>query len=160
MPKTSLISAQIVFWSYWKICFFSKDRASNGRTELEAAQAAKRQAHREKHRNNMADCDTANEVDVNPKMNFPLEFNQEDPELWFATLERNMLTRGIKSQQPKEAVLLSSQLTSQGPNSLQIPPHKPQWWHALQGPKNQNTQALRPERHRNPGNGGISPTRR
>ena len=33
---------------------------------------------------------------VNPKMDFRLEFNQEDPELWFATLEHNMLTHGIK----------------------------------------------------------------
>ena len=33
MHKTSLIIAKIVFCSSWKICFFSKDRASNGKTE-------------------------------------------------------------------------------------------------------------------------------
>ena len=33
MPKSSLIIITlIVFWSYWKIYFFSKVRASNGRT--------------------------------------------------------------------------------------------------------------------------------
>ena len=56
----------------------------------------------------MAKYDTANEADVNPKMDFRLEFNQEDPELWFATLECNMLTRGIKSQLSKEAVLVAN----------------------------------------------------
>ena len=56
----------------------------------------------------MAAYDTANEADVSPKMDFRLEFNQEDPELWFATLERNMLTRGIKSQMSKEAVLVAN----------------------------------------------------
>ena len=44
----------------------------------------------------MAAYDTANEADVSLKMDFRLEFNQEDPELWFATLEHNMLTHGIK----------------------------------------------------------------
>ena len=34
MLATGLFGAQIVFWSSWKICFFSKDRASNGRTVL------------------------------------------------------------------------------------------------------------------------------
>ena len=52
--------------------------------------------------------DTTDEADVSPKMDFRLEFNQEDPELWFATLERNMLTRGIKSQLSKEAVLVAN----------------------------------------------------
>ena len=56
----------------------------------------------------MAEYDTANEVDVNPKMDFRLEFNQEDPELWFATLERNMLTHVIKSQLAKEVVLVAN----------------------------------------------------
>ena len=56
----------------------------------------------------MAEYDTADEADVNPKMEFRLEFNHEDPELWFATLERNMLTRGIKSQLSKEAVLVAN----------------------------------------------------
>ena len=56
----------------------------------------------------MAEYDTTDEADVNPKMEFRLEFNHEDPELWFATLERNMLTRGIKSQLSKEAVLVAN----------------------------------------------------
>ena len=56
----------------------------------------------------MAEYDTANEEDVNPKMDFRLEFNQEDPELWFATLECNMQTRGIKSQLSKKAVLVAN----------------------------------------------------
>ena len=56
----------------------------------------------------MAAYDTTDEADVSPKMDFRLEFNQEDPELWFATLERNMLTRGIKSQMSKEAVLVAN----------------------------------------------------
>ena len=34
MPKTVLIIAQIVFCSSWKICFFSKVRASNGKTDI------------------------------------------------------------------------------------------------------------------------------
>ena len=49
----------------------------------------------------------------------------------------------------------SGQPTSQGPNSLQIPPHKPKRQHALQGPENQNTPTLRTERHRHPGNGSY-----
>ena len=56
----------------------------------------------------MAEHDTANETDFNPRMNFRLEFNHEDPELWFATLERNMLTHRIKSQLSKEAVLVAN----------------------------------------------------
>ena len=50
----------------------------------------------------MAAYDTANEADVSPKMDFRLEFYQEDPKLWFATLECNMLTLGIKSQLSKK----------------------------------------------------------
>ena len=34
----------------------------------------------------MADYDTANEVDVNPKMDFRLEFNQELPWWWWLGL--------------------------------------------------------------------------
>ena len=56
----------------------------------------------------MAAYDAADEADVSPKMDFRLEFNQEDPELWFATLECNMLTRGIKSQLSKKAVLVAN----------------------------------------------------
>ena len=56
----------------------------------------------------MAAYDTTDEADVSPKMDFRLEFNQEDPELWFATLERNMLTRGIKSQLSEEAVQVAN----------------------------------------------------
>ena len=56
----------------------------------------------------MAAYDTADEADVSPKMDFRLEFNQEDPELWFATLECNMQTRGIKSQLSKKAVLVAN----------------------------------------------------
>ena len=41
----------------------------------------------------MPEYDITDEADVSPKMDFRLEFNQEDPELWFATLECNMLTR-------------------------------------------------------------------
>ena len=36
------------------------------------------------------------------KMDFRLEFYQEDSKLWFATLECNMLTLGIKSQLSKK----------------------------------------------------------
>ena len=35
--------------------------------------------------------DTTDEADVSPKMDFRLEFYQEDPKLWFATLKCNML---------------------------------------------------------------------
>ena len=56
----------------------------------------------------MAAYDTANEADVSPKMDFWLEFYQEDPKLWFATLECNMLTLGIKSQLSKKAVVVAN----------------------------------------------------
>jgi len=56
----------------------------------------------------MPEYDITDEADVSPKMDFRLEFNQEDPELWFATLECNMLTRGIKSQLSKKAVLVAN----------------------------------------------------
>ena len=36
--------AQIVFCSSWKICFFSKDRASNGKTELSLELKSKKRA--------------------------------------------------------------------------------------------------------------------
>ena len=78
---------------------WSQEARQKFQSELEAAQAAKRRACQEKRQNNMADYNTANEADVNPKMEFRLEFNHEDPELWFTTLERNKLTRGIKSEQ-------------------------------------------------------------
>ena len=87
---------------------WSQEARQKFQSDLEAAQAAKRRARQEKRQNNMAEYDTANEEDVNPKMDFRLEFNQEDPELWFATLECNMQTRGIKSQLSKKAVLVAN----------------------------------------------------
>ena len=80
---------------------WSQEARQKFQSDLEAAQAAKRRARQ-------AEYDTANEEDVNPKMDFRLEFNQEDPELWFATLECNMQTRGIKSQLSKKAVLVAN----------------------------------------------------
>ena len=56
----------------------------------------------------MAAYDTADEADVSPKMDFRLEFYQEDPKLWFATLECNMLTLRFKSQLSKKAVLVAN----------------------------------------------------
>ena len=52
--------------------------------------------------------DTENTEDVNPQLDFRLEFNEGDPILWFVVLEKNMLTRGINSQGSKKSVLISN----------------------------------------------------